>query len=34
MVEDWMDLTIPNRMVGYFKQFYGHFLKSRDIYYL
>lgn len=33
MVEDRMDLTIPNRIVGYFEQFYSHFLKSRDIYY-
>ena len=33
MVEDRMDLTIPNRIVGYFEQFYSHFLKSLDIYY-
>lgn len=33
MVEDRMDLTIPNRIVGYFEQFYSHFLKSQDIYY-
>lgn len=33
MVEDRMDLTIPNRFIRYFEQFYSHFLKSRDIYY-
>lgn len=33
MVEDRMDLTIPNRIIGYFEQFYSHFLKSLDIYY-
>ena len=33
MVEDRMDLTIPKGFIGYFEQFYGHFLKSLDIYY-
>jgi hypothetical protein len=33
MVEDRVDLTISNRIVGYFEQFYSHFLKSLDIYY-
>ena len=34
MVEDRVDLTISNRIVGYFEQFYSHLLKSLDIYYL
>jgi hypothetical protein len=33
IVEHRMNLTIPNRIVGYFEQFYSHFLKSLDIYY-